>query len=140
MEIKMGKTVKNEQMRVNPDKFMYNQDEYTSYILGFLWADGYLRSSGYGIGCEILKTTFDDISHILYKTGNWYSRNFHRNYLIIYQKLFINISLWDGLMETVIITIKVLVFNSVYLEHMNRIGRLSRDFAKLTILNIQYKD
>lgn len=56
---------------VNVDLFTTNFNEYSSYILGLIWADGYLNKSSTFISCEILQSSFDDISNILNETGGW---------------------------------------------------------------------
>ncbi len=50
------------------DKLNYNLKE-TAYILGYLWADGYVRSMDNGIVLSIIHTDYDQIQHILYKTS-----------------------------------------------------------------------
>lgn len=49
------------------------------YILGFLWADGYLNGTGikYNLQCEIIYDDFKTIEKIFDKTGDW-SRHFRK--------------------------------------------------------------
>jgi hypothetical protein len=64
--------------KVNPDQFISPETPQASYILGFLWADGFLASNN-SIGTEI---TTDDAEYLLpafLKTGKWSTFSRHRN-------------------------------------------------------------
>lgn len=64
---------------INPDKFMIIDNPEISYILGFLWADGYIINEGKGYGksnyidLTILENDMNDIKWIFDKIGNWNS-------------------------------------------------------------------
>lgn len=61
---------------VNPNIFISNFTKESSYILGFLWADGNLSKNN-TIRTETTKEDNNDIFPIFLKTGNWavYNRN-----------------------------------------------------------------
>lgn len=56
---------------VNPIQFIYPNTKEVSYILGFLWADGYLNPSGYTISTEIISEDAIYLIPIFTKTGKW---------------------------------------------------------------------
>jgi intein/homing endonuclease len=51
-------------------KFISDIDEYSAYILGFIWADGYV-SKTHAISLEIKKDDALEIKDIIMKTGEW---------------------------------------------------------------------
>jgi len=53
------------------DKFIDDMDEYSSYILGFIWADGYITKTANTIRLEIKKDDALVIKDIIMKTGEW---------------------------------------------------------------------
>lgn len=56
---------------VNPIQFFYPKTKEVSYILGFLWADGYLNPSGYTIATEIISEDAINLIPIFTQTGKW---------------------------------------------------------------------
>jgi len=54
-----------------------NISNIESYILGFLWADGYILEKGYKIETTIKSSDFDNIYNIFIKSGDW--KQYHRN-------------------------------------------------------------
>lgn len=44
---------------------------YTAYILGFIWADGYLTKDGRHFNVSGVKEDIDEIEHLFDKIGNW---------------------------------------------------------------------
>lgn len=65
----------NTRCGVNPQKFLQLNTPHICYILGFLWADGYLikntNKSQYRICVEISNKDFDNIFYIFSKVGTW---------------------------------------------------------------------
>ena len=60
---------KDEEYNVNPKSFINKITPESAYILGFLWADGYIRHDS--IRLELIKTDLDDIVETFSKTGKW---------------------------------------------------------------------
>lgn len=54
-----------------------NIDQQKSYLLGFLWADGYISKNGYKIETTIKTTDFNNLYQIFEKTGDW--KQYHRD-------------------------------------------------------------
>lgn len=61
----------NIKRKVDNSIFKEKINPYSSYLLGFLWADGYLRKDGFVIQTEIIKKDADNIFNIFLKTGGW---------------------------------------------------------------------
>ena len=63
----------NSQYSVNPEQFYDIKTAAIAYILGFIWADGYVYSKNYQhkISIYCLKEDFDEILPIINQTGNW---------------------------------------------------------------------
>jgi hypothetical protein len=57
------------QFKVNPEQFLNITTPEISYILGFLWADGYIRDDYVVMWLKI--DDAEHIKHIFEKTGNW---------------------------------------------------------------------
>lgn len=58
--------------RVAPEQFLCVSTPEVAYLLGFLWADGYLsRSCAHPIGFEIATVDFEEIWPIFLRTGSW---------------------------------------------------------------------
>ena len=69
-----NKTYRNQKyLNVNGDDFINVTTKYHAYILGLLWADGWLRYKGKikNIRIELTKTDADNIECIFDKTGKW---------------------------------------------------------------------
>lgn len=49
-----------------------NINEYSAYILGLLWTDGYILKNRNTIGLTMVKDDLSKIDWIFNKTGNWY--------------------------------------------------------------------
>ena len=60
--------------KVNPDIFLNIDSKEISYILGFLWADGYIRNDC--ISMWLKKDDSENIKHIFDSTGIW--NNYYR--------------------------------------------------------------
>jgi len=71
MNLKFTQRYKNYDYKVND--ITINLNEYSSYVLGFLWTDGYLLKNRYTVGIGILKEDMDNVEWIFRKTGNWYA-------------------------------------------------------------------
>ena len=54
---------------IDDKQFLHIQTPVVSYILGFLWADGYVNK--YSISTTIKTSDFKNINSIFQKTGNW---------------------------------------------------------------------
>lgn len=70
-----------EQMNVNPLKFIDCETKYHAYLLGMLWADGYISPMArYRVELVIIKSDFDDIRGCINKTGEWgkITKNYQR--------------------------------------------------------------
>lgn len=64
-------------MNVNAETFR-NPDKYASYIMGLIWADGYINKTitknkglKFRISLEICTDDFNDVKDCFVKTGNW---------------------------------------------------------------------
>lgn len=54
------------------ENFSTKIDQYSAYILGFIWADGYLnKNNGFSINIEILTKDAEQLKYIFLKTGDW---------------------------------------------------------------------
>jgi hypothetical protein len=60
-----------DQYKVNPLQFITIQTPEAAYILGLLWADGYIRRDGCSITLLITNKTASEINWIFNKTGEW---------------------------------------------------------------------
>jgi len=67
------KSKRPEQFKVNPNQFINCTIPEAAYILGLLWADGYIRQKDYlnDIKLENIKKDIDVFYPIFLKTGNW---------------------------------------------------------------------
>ena len=61
---------------VNPINFINPSSPEISYILGFLWADGFLGSNNWSINTEIVTSDANILQDIFLSTGKW--SFFHR--------------------------------------------------------------
>lgn len=59
----------NSDFKVNLDQFLNIEKPEVAYILGYLWADGYIVRNE--IRLEILKTDMDTIKSVLLELGDW---------------------------------------------------------------------
>ena len=60
--------------KIDINVFKENINQYSAYILGFLWADGHLSEKNrYNIGTEITTKDAEKILSIFLKTGDWSS-------------------------------------------------------------------
>lgn len=57
-------------LNVNPDQFIKPTTPEVSYLLGLLWADGFLGSN-YSINLEVVSEDAQEFSPIFQKTGKW---------------------------------------------------------------------
>lgn len=84
MKLKASKETKIQSCRINalkksfksypykvPD-FTKNINEYSAYILGILWTDGYLIPKTNTVGITIVNDDMTEIEWIFNKIGNWY--------------------------------------------------------------------
>lgn len=62
-------------LNVNPQQFIEPTTPEVSYLLGLLWADGFLGSN-YSINLEVVSEDAQEFSPIFQKTGKW--NTFHR--------------------------------------------------------------
>jgi hypothetical protein len=67
--LKRDYTKKPEEYNVNSNYFTKELTPETVYILGFLWADGYIRNDT--IRLELIKEDVDDIKELFDSTGKW---------------------------------------------------------------------
>lgn len=58
--------------------FLKVQTKEIAYLLGLMWADGYLCKSNGVIGMSIVSSDFNDIKDIINLTGNWVINHRHR--------------------------------------------------------------
>jgi hypothetical protein len=65
------KCLPGDKLRVNPDVFISNRTKESCYLLGYLWADGYLGSN-YSIGLSIQERDALNIENTIQETGNWH--------------------------------------------------------------------
>ena len=68
-ELKSKKS--NFNYRVND--FTNEINEYSSYVLGLIWSDGYLLKNRKSTAITLVKDDMVDIQWIFEKTGNWYA-------------------------------------------------------------------
>jgi hypothetical protein len=63
----------NETCNINPDLFYNITTKETSYILGLLWADGFLNKSGrsYNLGVGMIKNDILTLKSIFDNVGKW---------------------------------------------------------------------
>ena len=59
--------------QVNPSPFLLVTEPYIAYILGLLWADGYVlkKKNCDRIEISALATDLDEVKHLFAKIGNW---------------------------------------------------------------------
>lgn len=72
------KNKKPEDYKVNPIYFINKINKETAYILGFLWADGYIEIKHNIIKLNIKSKDANKILNIFYKTGKWNVRTEYR--------------------------------------------------------------
>lgn len=60
------------QMKYKVAEFLNNIDEYSSYIIGLLWADGYLNTDRKTLSITMLKEDLVELNFIFIKLGKWY--------------------------------------------------------------------
>ncbi len=63
----------NNAYKVNADGFINVQTPEHAYILGLIWADGWVGRTGtsHAIECSMVQEDFDQLLPVLMKTGNW---------------------------------------------------------------------
>lgn len=63
--------------KVDPKQFEKIEKPEVAYLLGFLWADGYLnnKSQHYKISMEIAEKDYNEISKTIKQTGEWNVQN-----------------------------------------------------------------
>jgi DNA-binding transcriptional regulator WhiA len=62
---------KNRKYKVDENLFNPVKDPEIAYLLGIMWADGYIHHKCHSIIFESLKADMDNISNIFAFTGNW---------------------------------------------------------------------
>lgn len=67
---------KSESLNVNPEQFIHPSTPEVVYLLGFLWADGFLGAH-YSINIEIVSEDAQMIESLFDSTGKW--NKFYRN-------------------------------------------------------------
>ncbi len=105
---KQGRAKHPSMQKINPEQFTNIRSPEIAYLLGYLWADGYIHysvnktSHRYAIVLEIVSEDAKDLSPILTKTGQWgqtarkrkdnwrETTSFTTNSKDIYEFLFIN--------------------------------------------------
>lgn len=76
---KKGFYPRNIKYKLSKDNFDLN-DKYVSYILGFIWADGYFNEKINRIDICIQKNDGDELNKIFTKIGDWsYYERFRKN-------------------------------------------------------------
>lgn len=65
---------KTEGFSVNPDQFIYPKTKEAAYILGLLWADGYVYAHGYQnrVSIEMVEEDLKKLLPIFQSTGKWH--------------------------------------------------------------------
>jgi DNA-binding transcriptional regulator WhiA len=61
-------------MNLDKKQFTTNINKNSAYLLGFIWADGYIPNTNpkeHSINLEIITTDMNDIKYILESTGEW---------------------------------------------------------------------
>lgn len=86
------------------DKFLNIQTPEVSYILGLLWADGFIDKpnaiSKNRIQCALVEEDFLDIENIFLLTGKWnIHKRFPKNRKPIKEAIIGNVELWNFLVE-----------------------------------------
>jgi hypothetical protein len=72
----------NDSFKVNIEHFLNIDKPEVAYLLGFLWADGYVVRNE--VRLEIVKTDMDNIKHILDSIGTWiYSDRQRKNWKMV---------------------------------------------------------
>jgi hypothetical protein len=66
-----SKLKKNGEYKVNLDIFKTNINEYSAYLLGLLWADGYISKKDNSINIECVNDDMVYFKNIFDKTGEW---------------------------------------------------------------------
>jgi hypothetical protein len=68
-KIRKLKLKKNKSLKYNEfDKII---SPYTTYVLGFMWADGHIKNDGRHFNVGGVKEDIDEIEHIFKHLGNW---------------------------------------------------------------------
>jgi len=81
-QIKYQSERPNDVFNVNIEQFLDIEKPEVAYLLGFLWADGYIVRTE--VRLEIIKTDMDNIKHILDSIGTWtYSDRQRKNWKVI---------------------------------------------------------
>jgi hypothetical protein len=81
-QIKYQSERPNDVFNVNIEQFLDIEKPEVAYLLGFLWADGYIVRTE--VRLEIVKTDMDNIKHILDSIGTWtYSDRQRKNWKVI---------------------------------------------------------
>jgi hypothetical protein len=67
-------------LSINADKFISCETKYHAYLLGFMWADGYLlyEKKRKEMRVEIVDEDMSDIKNVFDATGKWYFITRHR--------------------------------------------------------------
>lgn len=65
--------VKPDRFNINYEFFNKNITKESAYIMGFIWADGYLnnKSQSHRIVVSIVKEDFDNLRNVFFKVGKW---------------------------------------------------------------------
>lgn len=71
--LKKAKAKTDEEYKVNPSIFIDPKTPEVCYVLGLLWADGYLSKRSKGIYLQCVKEDVDIFMPVFLKTGNWAS-------------------------------------------------------------------
>jgi hypothetical protein len=69
--------MRTKELNVNPSQFIKITTPEVAYILGFLWADGFL-GAGYSINAEIVSDDAIILEKIFLSTGKWHIFQRHR--------------------------------------------------------------
>lgn len=67
--------IKKEHRAVHADNFSSKINRYSSYILGFIWADGYVCKTDYSVKLCIKTKDAINIKPYIFQTGNWFIIN-----------------------------------------------------------------
>jgi hypothetical protein len=60
------------QIKYKVNEFLNDIDEYSSYVIGLLWTDGYLHTGRKTLNITMLKEDLVEIDWIFNKLGEWY--------------------------------------------------------------------